>query len=315
MTICPCCGFKFEGTLSQGCTSCGAYSVGEALPRPERELPAYGRSLLLAVTGTLMVLVFVIQTISAAVQRAPRVTSVMTLASVFPSDFWSWVAAGETAAWRLKWVAMPVTIVVLWASLKIYRSILKSPARFCGLRYARTGLMASVLVPVLIAVLIGVTVPERLRQRQDGLQAAADLVGRTYDRALFQYSLRYRTLPAELVDLRRLPDPDGSIAAALSVLEASAYSTYKPSVDLAALPKGKSRTLRGAVIRNASLDTTDDLPGEGLSFTNYDLRLPGADKLMGTEDDLIVRDGVILRASESVHRPGTNTVSPKSSKP
>ena len=84
---------------------------------------------------------------------------------------------------------------------------------------------------------------------------------------------------------------------------------------MAALPKRKSRTLRGAVIRNASLDTTDDLPGEGLSFTNYDLRLPGADKLMGTEDDLIVRDGVIIKASEIVHRPSTTTVSPKSSKP
>ncbi len=316
MTICPCCGFKFEGTLSQGCASCGAYSVGEALPKPELELPSYGRSLLLAVTGSLMVLVFVVQTISAAMQRAPKVTSVLALASVFPSDFWSWVAAGETAAWRLKWVALPVTIVVLWGSLKVYRSILKSPARFCGVGYAKTGLIASALVPVLIAVLIGVTVPERLRQRQIGLQAAANAVGYTYDRALFQYSLRYQTLPAELVDLRRLPDPDGSIAAALSVLEASAYSTYKPSVDLAALPKRKSRTLRGAVIRNASFDTTtDDAPGEGFTFTNYDLRLPGVDKLMGTEDDLIVRDGVIKKASESAHRPGTTNGSTKSSKP
>ncbi len=71
MTICPCCGFKVEGTLSQGCASCGACSVGEALPKPEHELPSYGRSLLLAVTGLLMVLVFLTQTIIALVQRAP----------------------------------------------------------------------------------------------------------------------------------------------------------------------------------------------------------------------------------------------------
>lgn len=313
MTICPCCGFKFEGTLSQGCASCGACSVGEALPKPERELPSYGRSLLLAATGSMMVLVFLTQTTIAMVQLAPSTTPTLALASVLPLDFWSWVAAGETAAWRLKWIAIPATIIVLWGSLKIYRSMLKTPARFCGLGYARTGLMASALVPVLIAVLIGVTVPERLRQRQDGLRAAANALGYRLDRALVEYSARYGTLPAELKDLHRLPDSDGSIAAALSSLDASAY---KPSADLAALPKQKSRTLRGAVIRNASLDTsTDDLPGEGLSFTNYELPLPGPDKIMGTEDDLIVADGVIKKASESGRRSGTTTGSSKSTKP
>ena len=313
MTICPCCGFKFEGTLSQGCASCGACSVGEALPKPEHRLPSYGRSLLLAVTGSLMFLVFLTQTIIALVQRPPGVTSNLALFSVLPLDFWSWVAAGETAAWRLKWIAIPLTIVVLWSNLKIYRSMLKAPARFCGLRYAKTGLVASALVPVLIAVLIGVTVPERLRQRRDGLQAAANALAYRIARAQLEYNARFGTLPADMKDLRRLPDPDGSIAAALSNIDASGY---KPSADLAALPKQKSRTLRGAVIRNASLDTaTDDLPGEGLSFTNYELPLPGADKLIGTEDDLVLRDGVIFKVSESVRRPGTTTGSPKSTRP
>jgi hypothetical protein len=313
VTICPCCGFKFEGTLTQGCVSCGACSVGEALPRPERELPSYGRSLLLVAAGSLTVLVFLVQTVIALAQRAPRITSPLALASVFPLDFWSWVSAGETAAWRLKWIAIPVTIVVLWGGLKIYRSMLKSPSRFCGLRYAKSGLMASALVPALIAVLIGVTVPERLRQRQIALQAASEATGYRIDRALLQYSLRYGTLPADLNDLRRLPDPDGSLASALFSLDAS---TYKPSADLAALPKRKPRNLRGAVIRNAAIDTTtDDAPAEGLSFTNYDLPLPGADKLLGTEDDLLIRDGVIIKASDNMHRTGTTTGSAKSSKP
>jgi hypothetical protein len=312
VTICPCCGFKFEGTLTEGCASCGVYSVGEALPKPERELPAFGRSLLLAVTGSMIVLVFLVQTIIAAGQRAPRLTSALALSSLFPLDFWTWMAAGETAAWRLKWIALPVTIVVLWAGLKIYRSMLNSPARFCGLRYAKMGLMASALVPTLIAVLISITVPERLRQRQDGLHAAANALGYRMDRALVDYSARFGTLPADLKDLRRLPDPDGSIAAALSAIDATAY---KPSADLAALPKRKSKTLRGAVIRNASFESADDSPGDGLSFTNYDLALPGADKLMGTDDDLVVHDGLIKKASEIVHRSGTTTVSTKSSKP
>ena len=71
VTICPCCGFRFEGSLNNGCQACGAQPVGEALPKPENELPYYGRSLLLAVIGTLMVAVFLTQTIIALVQKAP----------------------------------------------------------------------------------------------------------------------------------------------------------------------------------------------------------------------------------------------------
>ena len=272
-----------------------------------------------------MVIVFLTQTIIAMVRLAPKSTSTLALSSVVPLDFWLWVKAGETAAWRLKWVAIPVTIFAMWGGRKIYRSMLKSPERFCGWGYARAGLVASAVVPVLIAVLIGVTVPERLRQRQVALQAASYAMGYRLDRALLEYRAKFGTLPAEMKDLGNLPDPDGSLAAALITLDASlaaaeapvrTYLAYKPSADFAALPKRKSRTLRGAVIRNASLDTaTDDSPAEGLSFTNYELPLPGPDKLMGTEDDLIVADGVIKRASESVRRPGTPTVSTKSTRP
>jgi hypothetical protein len=311
VTICPCCGFKFEGTLSHGCVSCGARSVGEALPKPEHELPSYGRALLLAVTGSLMVLVFLTQTIISLVKLAPPSTPTLALSSVLPLDFWLWLTAGETAAWHLKWIAIPVTIIVLWGSLKIYRSMLKSPARFCGLGYAKAGLVASALVPMLIAVLIGVTVPQRLRERQDGIQAGLNALGYASDRVLFQYRKEFGTLPSHKNDLARLPDPDGSIAALLKELDSSGY---KATAEMAA--RQKPQLLRGAVIRNASLDTAaDDTISEVLSLTNYELQLPGADKLLGTEDDLIVRDGVIIQASESVRRPGTTNGSTKSTKP
>jgi hypothetical protein len=289
MTICPCCGFKFAGSLADGCDSCGAQSVGEALPRPEHELPFFGRSLLLTVIGSLMVIAFVTQTIIALVQKAPASIS-----------FWSVVAAAETAAWRLKWVAIPVTILALWGGRKIYRSMLDEPGRFCGLRYARSGLLASVIVPALIAVLIGVTVPDRLRQRQDRLDAEANAPGLTMGRAFYEYQLQFGTLPAVAKDLTRLPDKDGSIAAALQKIDVNGY---KATADLAALPTKKPRPLRGAVIMNASLNgSTDDLSSEAISFTNYELPLAGADKLFGTEDDMILIDGVISKASEVVRR-------------
>lgn len=289
-TICPCCGFSFAGSLHDGCQACGAQAVGEALPRPENELPAYGRSLLLVVMGSLMVLVFLVQTIIAFLQKPTLSIS-----------FWSVVAAAETAAWRLKWIAIPVTILVIWAGRKIYRSMLQTPAQFCGVRYARAGLLVSALVPALIALLIGVTVPERLKHRQLGIEAGFRAQGYAIDRALLEYRLQFGTLPSDLKDLSRLPDKDGSIAAALTSVDSTGYKVV--TADVAALPTKKPQQLRGAVIRNASLSTpTDDFPPEGLLFTNYEFPMAGPDKLMGTEDDLLVRDGVITKASAVARR-------------
>ena len=286
MTICPCCGFKFHGALSSGCRQCGARAVGEPLPRPAYELPSYGRALLLAVTGSLVVLVFVIQTIVAFVQHYAG-----------SLGLWHWIAAGETAAWRLKWIAVPALFVVLWFGRKLYRSILVKPERFCGLKYARRGLIASASVAMLIVMLIGITVPARLRQRQLSREAAIRAQGYVLERALLEYKIKYKTYPADLKDLsERIADPDGSLAAALSTVEAGAY---RPSADMAANSSEKSRSLRRVVISKVSLSSaTDDTPSGGLAFTNYVIILPGEDKITGDDDDWVVRDGMVGRNSD-----------------
>ena len=183
MTICPCCGFRFEGDLRKGCEGCGARSVGEPLPKPEHELPAYGRPLLLVATGTLMVLGFLAETVAALVKDVP-----------ISFGFWSWIAAGETAAWRLKWISIPVTFVVLWGGRRIYRSMMQTPARFVGMKVARRSLLTSAFVSLLIATLIGVTVPDRLRQRQFSIQATTDGLIHTIARAQLEYQALHGTV-------------------------------------------------------------------------------------------------------------------------
>ena len=286
MTTCPCCGFKFHGALTSGCKECGARAVGEPLPKPAHELPSYGRALVLALTGSLVALIFVVQVIIAFVQKWTG-----------SFGFWSWVAAGETAAWRLKWVAIPILFVVLWFGRKLLRSIVSQPERFCGLTYARRGLLASATVAMLIALLIGITVPARLEHRRLGKEAAVLAQGYTIERALFEYRMKYHSLPADFKTLQeRVSDPDGSLAEALKDLDPLAYN---PSADVASNSTERSRKLRGVVIRNASLSSTDDSPPGGLAFTNYVLRLPGADKIPGNDDDWIVDDGVLKRYSDS----------------
>jgi hypothetical protein len=286
LTTCPCCGFKFHGALTSGCKECGARAVGEPLPKPAYELPSYGRALILAVTGSLVALIFVVQLLIAFVQKWSG-----------SLGFWTWVAAGETAAWRLKWIAIPSLFLILWFGRKLYRSILSQPQRFCGVTYARRGLLASATVAMLIALLIGITVPARLEHRRLAKEAAVLAQGYTIERALFEYRVKYHSLPADFKTLQeRVSDPDGSLAEALKDLDPLAY---KPSADVAVNSSERSRKMRGGVIRNASLSATDDTPPGGLAFNNYVLRLPGADKIPGNDDDWIVDNGVLKRYSDS----------------
>ena len=305
MTICPCCGHKSNAPLADGCAACGARPVGEALPKPERELPSYARSLALVVTGFLIWIAFITQFGVAFAQNVPTLKTYREAFRAWLSvaaHFWVWIAAGETAAWRLKWAAIPVTLLLVFGSRKIYRSIVAAPARFCGRRHARAGYFASLAVPAMILVLIGVTVPARLEHRQIGIKAGEDAHAYRIDRAFDEYREKFGGLPDSLTDLtRRLPDEDGSLAAALKSIDASGY---RPGAELAAVPKQKPQTLRGAAIRNASIAGADDSITERLSFTNYELALPGPDKQMGTDDDQVLRDGVIYKASDMPRHAG-----------
>jgi type II secretory pathway pseudopilin PulG len=214
--------------------------------------------------------------------------------------FWTIVTAGEVVAWRLKWVALPVAIAVLWSGARIIRSIKKSPVRFAGLRPARIGLAAATVVTVMIATLIGITIPERLRQRQYSIDAAIYAHGYTINRALSEYRELHGFIPGPdevIAELKTLPDPGGAIAEALQSFDVNVYKPRSSEL-AAATAKSKPQALRGSALRNAA--TRAELPlDQSVSFTNYDLRLPGEDKILNTDDDLFMRDGQITKASDS----------------
>lgn len=231
-----------------------------------------------------MVLVFLVQTTLAYVQRSESL------------GFWPIVAAAETAAWQLKWISIPVFLVAVVLGTKLYSSIRLQPEKFCGLHQARAGLVASLTVTLLIALLIGVTVPERLRHRQLARESTIRAEWYAFERAMFEYKLKYQSYPADYKDLlERMPDPDGTLAR----LDPTGYT---PSADVAVVvtSQNKPRNLRGAVIRKTSIaPVTEDTTPAGLAFTNYVMRFPGEDKILGTADDWIGRDGMIMKLSEA----------------
>jgi hypothetical protein len=285
---CPSCGSNFEGDLRLGCPSCGAQSVGPPLARAEHELPSYGRSVVVAFFGVALSGVFLASVIAALIEFGS-----------FPPRWSSVLSASAVASWRLKLVALPAMLIVLWISARITRSIKGQPTKFIGLRAARMGFAASVLVVLMISTLIGVTIPTRLQQRKEGIDAGVRAQGYTISLALIEYSELHGTLPPDsdkvVSELRTLPDPDGSIAEALNNIDPNGY--VPGTVLAAASNKTKNLVARGSAIRNVGTSagpTTD----RGVSFTTYDFRLPGPDGILNNEDDFIVRDGIVEKVSE-----------------
>lgn len=293
LLICPCCGAKGCGDLNaEPCAGCGALAVGPPLARPDGELPSYGLPLAVGAAGALLALVFLAYTVLTLAERKP-----------FAVDLWSFVAAGETAAWQLKWAVLPLALLASVLGRRALCRIVRAPSRFALVRFARAGFVASSLLAFVVIALIGLTVPERLRQRELARQAAER--ARAYDpvRVLLDYQQRYGTLPTSPDELKKLPDPDGSVARAVEMIRSG---RYEPESTIAALPPTKARGRRNTnvAIRPVAVRTDPDEPsGEGFTFTNYTLRLAGEDGKLGTDDDLLVRDGMILPAPPRAEQP------------
>jgi len=234
--------------------------------------------------------VFLISTIAALVENNGISVRFWTI------RFWTVVAAGETAAWRMKWIALPIAIAVLWSGARIIRSIEANPKKFIGLRAARIGFTNAAVVTILLATLIGITIPARLRQRRDAITAASYARLYRIDRALREYLEIHGTLPGRdeyIKELQTLPDPDGSIAEALRFVDPSGYqATTEP------IASGKVKPLvqRGGALRNTTTKIVADPPP--VSFTTYKLHLPSEHRFLGGDDDFVMVDGVITKASE-----------------
>ncbi|MCA1632104.1 MAG: hypothetical protein LC774_17625, partial [Acidobacteria bacterium] len=208
---------------------------------------------------------------------------------------WNVIAAAETSAWRLKWVLVPLSLAAFFGGARSLMRVSRDPSRLAGVRCALGGFAASAMVAVAMLTLIGATVPARLRQRDLAAEAARRAEAYDAVKALLEYQQQYGTLPTSAEELKKLPDPDGTMARAARMI---ASGRYEPESTIASLPAaGASRGRRSTnvTVRPVAL-RSEEPQGEPLSFTNYTLRLAGEDKKLGTADDLLIRDGMILPA-------------------
>ena len=283
MIICPACGSDVTGDLCLGCPSCGARAIGPPLARAEHELPSFGRAALAFIIGISMFTTFVGLLIAALIENKS-----------WPLGFWKIVTAGEIAAWRVKWEVLVISVVALLLAARIVRSISQNRSRFIGLLPAQIGLAGVLTVIFMVAALIGITVPDRLRQRQYSIEAARSARLHTAHRALLEYRDLHGTFPADIEALRKgVPDPDGSIAEALRFIDPKGYD---PTTTLASANlKSKPINTRVVALRDARTPTAPE-PAR-ITFTTYTLTLRSENSWFSSDEELIMQDGLITRRS------------------
>jgi len=291
LIICPSCGSGVSVDLCLGCPSCGARAIGPPLAKAEHELPSFGRAALAFIIGIAMFTTFVGLLIAVLIENKS-----------WPLGFWKIVTAGEVAAWRVKWEVLVTAVVALLVAARILRSISQNRTRFIGLLPAQIGLAGVLMVIFMVAGLIGITVPERLRQRRFAIEAGRSARLHTAHRALLEYKELHGTFPTDIEALRKgVPDPDGSIAEALRFIDPSGYSATTTLA--AANPKSKLVVPRGAALQNASLPATSERTP--IPFTSYKLTLPSENGWFSSDEELIMQDGLITR------RNPTSSTSPR----
>lgn len=283
MIICPSCGSGVSVDLCLGCPSCGARAIGPPLARAEHQLPSFGRAALAFTIGIAMFSTFVGLLVSVLVENKS-----------WPAGFWTIVTAGEIAAWRVKWEVLFVSVISLGVVAQVVRSISQNRSRFIGLLPAQVGLAGVLAVIFMVAALIGITVPARLRQRQMGIDAGRSARLRTAQRALLEYRELHGTFPADLEALRSVPDPDGSIAEALRFFDPKGYDATTALAS--ANPKSKPMVTRGVALRDARTPSTPE-PAR-IPFTSYTLTLRSEHGWFSSDEELIMQDGIIKNKSE-----------------
>ena len=87
------------------------------------------------------------------------------------------------------------------------------------------------------------------------------------------------------------PIPTGQIAEALRFVDPNGYQASAQVA--AASTKVKPLATSGSALRRGASATNAE-PAK-VSFTSYELRLPSEHRLLAADDDLVIRDGVIVK--------------------
>jgi hypothetical protein len=180
-----------------------------------------------------------------------------------------------------KWLAL-AAVLVLWSSRRAARLARHEPAGYGGYRTSTATFGATLLASLISGGYALGYIPEYLQLREDRQLAATRANIIHLQGLLEEFKRKNGAYPSDLQTLRRISNQ------ALPTDYWEKNFSYESYTD--------------AIVSGRATVT-------GINFNNFELRSAGPDEKMGTDDDIIMRDGLFITASEARKQPVSQSTS------
>ncbi|HJQ67751.1 MAG TPA: hypothetical protein VKA70_02180 [Blastocatellia bacterium] len=175
-----------------------------------------------------------------------------------------------------KWLAL-AAILVVWAARRAMRLARLEPEGYGGYRTAAATLVVTLVAGAVSAGYTIAFVPKFLNDRKEKREAHTRAEFYRVAGKLETYKRKYGSYPSTMQDYAKAIDERMPIDYWENGIK---YQGYGGAV--AALPSSG---------------------GPGIYFANFELRSAGADEIEGTDDDIIMRDGIFFTNAEIKKQP------------
>jgi hypothetical protein len=203
------------------------------------------------------------------VQRlGPAMMSVLLLA----------IVVGVSLAFT-KWLAF-AAVAVLWSSWRAVRLARRDPEWYGGYRTAAATLSVTILASGILGAYGVSHIPRALDDRRIRQIAATQAAMYHVANELEDYKRAFGSYPRNTQELRKV---NGESLPADYWEQSIKYQSYTEAIADGTNPSSLSRI--------------------GLPFNNFELRSAGPDGKLGTDDDVIMRDGIFFPNSEVKKQP------------
>lgn len=270
---CPCCG-DVKPIEAKNCEACGARQIADGMAKPVTQLPKLGPAM--AALGLVIFLVigflaFWLISSDMKVGRALLVTlfgeSYKFSRDLLAGDnhllrynIFRWDAYRDAST--LSIVIAPLAFWAMHLARRAWLNAKQAPHQFGGLRMARASFAMATVLFISFATAGLTSIPTRIERGRQRHVALTNVALYENAAAFKEYLRKHGTYPQDLMELKAKSLP---------------VSDYW-----------------GTEIKYEPFGTVADNRSGAMSFSSYTLRSAGPDEVLGTADDIVMVDGVII---------------------
>jgi type II secretory pathway pseudopilin PulG len=185
------------------------------------------------------------------------------------------------------WMALS-GIAVVWIAWRAIRLAKQEPDLYGGYALAATVLIITLMAGLGISSYFITRIPDYLEQRRLRQEAATRAAMLHLASLLEEYKNKHGSYPTNIEALKKEVNEPLPVDYWEKSLKYQSYTEAIAAREVSATNQ----------IKRHPSGESDDLEVSGITFNNFELRSAGPDGKMGTDDDIIMRDGIFFTSSE-----------------